>query len=84
MAELGTYSDEGHREVGRAIEELGIDVVIAIGPQAVAYGGTHVDTVDEALAVLDGMLEPGDCVLVKAARAMGLERVAETLTKVAA
>ena len=84
MAELGAYTEEGHREVGVAVEELAIDEVVAIGPQARAYGGRHVDTVDEALALLDGLLRPGDCVLVKAARMMGLERVAEALTTVTA
>jgi UDP-N-acetylmuramoyl-tripeptide--D-alanyl-D-alanine ligase len=84
MAELGAYSDEGHREVGRALAELGIDEVVAIGPQAFAYGGRHVDTVEEAIALLHEILRPGDCVLVKAARAMGLERVAEALTRVTA
>ena len=39
MAELGDYSEEGHREVGRAVEQIGIDVVVAVGPQAQAYGG---------------------------------------------
>ena len=84
MAELGAYSDEGHREVGRAVVELGIDEVIAIGPGAAAYGGRHVDAVDEAIALLEELVRPGDCVLVKAARAMGLERVAESLTRVTA
>lgn len=84
MAELGSYSEEGHADVGRAVVELGIDEVVAIGPQAVAYGGRHVDTVDEAVVLLDELVGPGDCVLVKAARAMGLERVAEALTRVAA
>jgi UDP-N-acetylmuramoyl-tripeptide--D-alanyl-D-alanine ligase len=82
MAELGAYSDEGHREVGRAVEELSIDEVVAIGPQATAYGGRHAETVDQALTLLEEMLRPGDCVLVKGARAMGLERVAEALTTV--
>ena len=84
MAELGEYSDEGHSEVGRAVAELGIDELVAIGPQAVAYGGRHVDSVDEAIALLEELVKPGDCVLVKAARAMGLERVAEALTPVTA
>jgi len=84
MAELGAYSDEGHREVGRAVLELGIDEVVAIGPQARAYGGRWAPTLEEGLTVLDGLLEPGDCVLVKGARAMGLERVAEALTAVPA
>jgi UDP-N-acetylmuramoyl-tripeptide--D-alanyl-D-alanine ligase len=78
MAELGAYSAQGHAEVGAAT--AGIDEVVAIGPQAVAYGGRHVDTVEEAVALLEAELRPGDCVLVKGARAMGLERVAEALT----
>jgi UDP-N-acetylmuramoyl-tripeptide--D-alanyl-D-alanine ligase len=84
MAELGAYSEEGHLEVGRAVAVLGIDEVVAIGPQARAYGGRWVATLEEGLAVLDGLLQPGDCVLVKGARAMGLERVAEVLTTVSA
>jgi UDP-N-acetylmuramoyl-tripeptide--D-alanyl-D-alanine ligase len=82
MAELGSYSEEGHREVRRALEELSIDEVVAIGPQAVAYGGRHVETIEQALSVLDDTLQPGDCVLVKGARAMGLERIADALTAV--
>jgi UDP-N-acetylmuramoyl-tripeptide--D-alanyl-D-alanine ligase len=84
MAELGDYSGEGHREVRRALDELGIDEIVAIGPQAIAYGGRHIDTVEEAVALLDELLRPGDFVLVKGARAMGLERVAEALTAVRA
>jgi UDP-N-acetylmuramoyl-tripeptide--D-alanyl-D-alanine ligase len=84
MAELGAYAEEGHREVARAVTELGIDEMVAIGPQARAYGGRHVDTVDEATALLEELVHAGDCVLVKAARAMGLERVAEALTRVTA
>jgi UDP-N-acetylmuramoyl-tripeptide--D-alanyl-D-alanine ligase len=84
MAELGDYSAQGHREVGSAAAELGIGEVVAIGPQAIAYGGHHVGTVGEAVALLEELLGPGDCVLVKGARAMGLERVAEALTSVRA
>jgi UDP-N-acetylmuramoyl-tripeptide--D-alanyl-D-alanine ligase len=84
MAELGDYSKEGHGEVRRALDELGIDEVVAIGPQAAVYGGRHVGTVEEGLAALEELLRPGDCVLVKGARAMGLERVAEALTAVRA
>jgi len=35
--------------------------------------------VDEAIAVLEAELEPGDVVLIKASRAVGLERVASAL-----
>jgi UDP-N-acetylmuramoyl-tripeptide--D-alanyl-D-alanine ligase len=80
MAELGAYTDEGHREVKRAIDEVGVDEVIAIGSHARAYGGRWAPTLDEALEALDELLEPGDCVLLKGARVMGLERIAEALT----
>ena len=39
---------------------------------------------DEAIAAVRDRLEPGDVVLVKGARALGLERVAEALTTVSA
>jgi UDP-N-acetylmuramoyl-tripeptide--D-alanyl-D-alanine ligase len=44
------------------------------------FGGRTVASADEALAVLREELRPGDCVLVKGARVLGLERVAEGLT----
>lgn len=84
MAELGDHSDDAHRAVAAALGELGIDEVVAVGPQARVYGGRHVGTAEEAVAVLDELLRPGDCVLLKGARKMGLERVAEALTSVRA
>ena len=78
MAELGDYAEEGHREVGRAVAELGIDVVVAVGPPGAAYGGRWVAGADEARRGCSArLLQPGDCVLVKGARALGLEGVAE-------
>jgi UDP-N-acetylmuramoyl-tripeptide--D-alanyl-D-alanine ligase len=82
MAELGDYAPEAHSEVARALAETGIDEVVAIGPQARAYGGHWVAGRDEALAVLDELLRPGDCVLVKGARVLELERIADALTTV--
>jgi UDP-N-acetylmuramoyl-tripeptide--D-alanyl-D-alanine ligase len=77
MAELGEGAPELHAEVGRAVD---VDELLAIGPLARNYGGTRwVETVDEALAVLDEVVRPGDAVLVKASRAVGLERVADAL-----
>jgi UDP-N-acetylmuramoyl-tripeptide--D-alanyl-D-alanine ligase len=77
MAELGEGAPELHAEVGRTAD---VDVLLAIGPLAKNYDGTRwVETVDEALAVLDEVVQPGDAVLVKASRAVGLERVADAL-----
>jgi UDP-N-acetylmuramoyl-tripeptide--D-alanyl-D-alanine ligase len=80
MAELGAGAGELHREVGQAAD---VDVLLAIGPLAREYNGTRwVETVDEALAILDEVVQPGDAVLVKASRALGLERVAEAIETV--
>ena len=84
MAELGDYSDEAHREVARAVDEIGVDVLIAVGEHARIYGGRSVANADEAISLLREELMPGDCVLVKGARVLGLERVAEALAGVAA
>lgn len=84
MAELGDYSPEGHAEVARAIDEVGVDVVIGVGTQARVYRGEWVETADDAIRVVEKLLRPGDCVLVKGARALGLERVADALVAVTA
>jgi UDP-N-acetylmuramoyl-tripeptide--D-alanyl-D-alanine ligase len=84
MAELGAYTVEGHAEVGRALGELPVDEVVAIGEHARAYGGRWFATRDEALAELEQLLQPGDCVLLKGARVLELERIAEALTQVTA
>ena len=79
MAELGNHSDQGHAEVAAALVEVGIDVVVAVGPSARVYGGTWVESAEEATRVVEDVIGPGDCVLVKGSRATGLEVVAEAL-----
>jgi UDP-N-acetylmuramoyl-tripeptide--D-alanyl-D-alanine ligase len=83
MAELGDYAGEAHREVARAVEEVGVDVLITVGSQARVYGGRGVADAAEAIEVLRGELKPGDAVLVKGARVLGLETVADALVAVA-
>jgi UDP-N-acetylmuramoyl-tripeptide--D-alanyl-D-alanine ligase len=82
MAELGDYTEEAHREVARAIDEIGVDLVVSVGPRASVYGGRTVADAAEATEVLREELRPGDCVLVKGARVLGLETVAEALAAV--
>ena len=67
------------------VQEL-FDVLLTVGPLAQHYGDQteirsvrSVAGVDEAIAALDELLQPGDCVLVKASRSVGLEVVAEAL-----
>ena len=92
MAELGPDAAAFHREVGDAAARTGVDALVAVGPLARAYldGAAGVPVVesvasaDDALRALRGILAPGDCVLVKASRSVGLESVADALAAVAA
>jgi UDP-N-acetylmuramoyl-tripeptide--D-alanyl-D-alanine ligase len=84
MAELGDYTAEAHLEVARAVDEIGVDALIAVGPEARVYGGRWAPDGAKAIETLREELRPGDCVLVKGARVLGLETVAEALTAVKA
>jgi UDP-N-acetylmuramoyl-tripeptide--D-alanyl-D-alanine ligase len=85
MAELGPDAPTFHRLVG-GVAAQNADVVVAVGELARGYLGAgaseerHAATVDDAIATLDEVVRPGDVVLVKASRSVGLERVAEALT----
>jgi len=91
MAELGRTAPAYHKEVGRAAAELEVDELLAVGELARGYvdGAAGVPSrwtpnVHEALRQLDELVRPGDAVLVKGSRAMGLEAVAEALAAVKA
>jgi len=84
MAELGRTGPAYHREVGEDATELGVDELLAVGELARGYldGGVRgrwVANVHDALREVDEVVGPGDAVLVKASRAVGLEAVAEAL-----
>ena len=78
MAELGPEAPRYHREIGGLT--AGLDAVVGVGELARDYRPTHWVADAEAAATLLGeLLEPGDIVLVKGSRAVGLERVAQNL-----
>jgi UDP-N-acetylmuramoyl-tripeptide--D-alanyl-D-alanine ligase len=79
MAELGVDADAYHEQVGAAAAELGIDQVVAVGRRARLYGGRWFPTVEDAREALPGLIQPGDVVLVKASRSMGLEALVEAI-----
>jgi UDP-N-acetylmuramoyl-tripeptide--D-alanyl-D-alanine ligase len=93
MAELGSLAELAHFKIGEQLAHHSIEVLITVGERAarIADGaraeGMDPDrvrpcaTVDEASEVLDDVLEPGDVVLVKASRIMGLERVVEGIVE---
>jgi UDP-N-acetylmuramoyl-tripeptide--D-alanyl-D-alanine ligase len=81
MAELGPDSRRFHREIGEHAATLDIDVLVTVGEEALAFGEGFdgetyaVATPEEAGALLEELARPGDRVLVKGSRAVGLERV---------
>jgi UDP-N-acetylmuramoyl-tripeptide--D-alanyl-D-alanine ligase len=85
MAELGESSERYHREIGALAAELGIDVVAVGDPGRVAYEPTvaRAAGADDVSDVVRQILRPGDAVLVKASRAVGLEGIADEIANFA-
>ncbi|MFC1412407.1 UDP-N-acetylmuramoyl-tripeptide--D-alanyl-D-alanine ligase [Streptacidiphilus sp. N1-12] len=92
MRELGEDSLGEHDAVGRLAVRLNIATLVAVGGREAAcmeLGARNegswgeesvlVPDVDTAIELLREQLGPGDVVLVKASRSVGLERVAEAL-----
>ena len=92
MAELGSGAASYHREIGAVASRVGVDALVAVGPLARAYleGARGIPvtrwspTVEGGLAALRQVLRPGDCVLVKGSRSMGLEAIGDAVAVVPA
>ncbi|MDQ1657143.1 MAG: UDP-N-acetylmuramoyl-tripeptide--D-alanyl-D-alanine ligase [Cryptosporangiaceae bacterium] len=91
MNELGEDSLAEHDAIGRLVVRLNVDRLVVVGEQAGpihagaclegSWGdeSTHVPDIAAAVEVLRAELRPGDVVLVKASRSVGLERIADAL-----
>jgi UDP-N-acetylmuramoyl-tripeptide--D-alanyl-D-alanine ligase len=85
MLELGPHERRFHTEIGTHADTLGVDILVTVGPLAAAigesFGGQSYAVADagEAAALVPELLEPGDVVLLKASRGVGLELVSESL-----
>jgi UDP-N-acetylmuramoyl-tripeptide--D-alanyl-D-alanine ligase len=93
MRELGPAAPAEHARVGLLAAQLGIDVLVTVGEggRMIAAGVPQGDgpgrgmevlptgDADTVVGILEGRLHPGDAVLVKASRSVGLERVAAAL-----
>jgi UDP-N-acetylmuramoyl-tripeptide--D-alanyl-D-alanine ligase len=92
MGELGADAPAEHERLGRDAAAAGIDLIVAVGPDAVGIaegaaaagrrtGEESVHVPDRAAAreLLSEVLRPGDVVLLKASRAYGLELLAADL-----
>jgi UDP-N-acetylmuramoyl-tripeptide--D-alanyl-D-alanine ligase len=92
MAELGENAAAYHDEIGRLLRDLDVSYVFAVGAMAKHYTAhigpaTWFPSLEDRDAILESVraeLEPGDVVLVKGSRSVGLEVVAEALAGVEA
>jgi UDP-N-acetylmuramoyl-tripeptide--D-alanyl-D-alanine ligase len=91
MYELGALTDEAHREAGRQAASA-CDLLVAVGAEparllaeAASAAGLndvcHVVDSEEATETLRRLLEPGDVVLVKGSRGVGLDRTVGALVR---
>ncbi len=84
MLELGQAARYEHERVGERAGEV-LDALVTIGDQARHMGEVaqntghgevhHAATRDEAAALLQALVRPGDAVLIKGSHALGLEAV---------
>lgn len=91
MTELGETAGEEHDRVGLLVVRLNVGRLVVVGPDAkrihlaaIAQGSwdgesLFVETQDEALALLEEVLEPGDTVLVKSSNSAGLRFLGDRL-----
>ena len=79
MAELGASSEMYHREIGALASQLEIEV-IGVGDASRAYEPVAwTATSGDALEAARSRIGPGDAILVKASRAVGLEGMVPVL-----
>ena len=91
MTELGETAGEEHDRVGLLVVRLNVGRLVVVGPDAkrihlaaIAQGSwdgesLFVETQEEADALLEEILEPGDTVLVKSSNSAGLRFLGDRL-----
>jgi UDP-N-acetylmuramoyl-tripeptide--D-alanyl-D-alanine ligase len=78
MAELGPEAPRYHEEIG--VEAERVDVVLGVGELARRYDPDEwAAAAADAATIAAGLVRPGDAILVKGSRSVGLETVAEAL-----
>jgi len=90
MLELGTFADHLHREIGAAAAGAGLSRLYATGnfagalAEAAAEAGMAARDIitgsrEEIITDLENWLTPGDWVLIKGSRSMGMEKIVNHL-----
>jgi UDP-N-acetylmuramyl pentapeptide synthase len=84
MLELGPDEGRFHAEIGAHARDAGVELLVAVGPRAARFADGYGEVVAlpdarAAAEAVPGLLRPGDTVLLKASRGVGLEAVARAL-----
>jgi UDP-N-acetylmuramyl pentapeptide synthase len=85
MFELGATARAYHQEAGKLAEDAGVDLLVCVGDEARWYAEAFVgETVfypdaDAASGDLGERLKPGDYVVVKGSRGVGLDALTRKL-----
>ena len=93
MKELGSYTEQAHRQVGDEIIKYNIDLVINIGNYTentynqLINNGFKADNVYyfknllDAIDLLQNIIQTGDIILIKGSHSMGLDKIVQSLAK---
>jgi UDP-N-acetylmuramoyl-tripeptide--D-alanyl-D-alanine ligase len=80
MLELGEDAESYHREIGAHARQLGVEPILGVGELARDFApDAWAPDAEAAIPLAEAMVEPGDAVLVKGSRAVGLELVTDEL-----
>lgn len=91
MTEIGKYTLSAHKKIGTIASNC-VDIIVTIGPRAkfIAEGAAQnkfrkkdiyqFETAEAALGSVQDLIRKGDLVLVKASRAVGLDKIVEAIT----
>lgn len=94
MLELGNWSNNAHREIGRLLALKGINYIITLGENArnIANGAVEAGIPEDNVVMFDdaedintflaNFIKNGDIILVKGSRAMKMERIVEFIKNI--
>ncbi|MBI4692204.1 MAG: UDP-N-acetylmuramoyl-tripeptide--D-alanyl-D-alanine ligase [Candidatus Terrybacteria bacterium] len=91
MLELGKFTIDEHKKVGKLVKEIGADLLFTVGPrskftteeaQAVGFDPKNIfefSTSDEAKKAVQEKIQENDLILVKGSQSMRMEKIVEEI-----
>ena len=85
MLELGDYSEELHRNVGKVVNDNNIDILITVGEEAKYIDEEsniekyHFDNNEDAIKYIKSIINKGDNILIKASNGMKFIEIVNSL-----